>query len=67
MLLKNSVRPNKFLDAAFNHLDPKNTPLFTVEVLTIPSFCLFPPSKRWKAASKNLFGRTLSIGVGESV
>ena len=59
---KASVRPNKFLDAALNHLDPRNTPLFTVEVLTPTSFCLFPPSKRWKAASKNLFGRTLVYG-----
>jgi hypothetical protein len=29
---------NKFLDAAFNHLDSKNIPLFTVDVLTLTSF-----------------------------
>jgi hypothetical protein len=44
--LKFCVRPNRFLDAAFNQLDPKNTPLFKVEVFTLTYFCLFPPSKR---------------------
>ncbi len=29
-----NIRSNNLLDAAFNHFDPQNTPLFTVEVFT---------------------------------